>query len=822
MTAVRSRNGSFKILATMAMVLVMALVSACDVLATEGARDAIANGREIREFEDANLRPLEQEMNDLWVTEIEPRERQLEDLRHEMQLLQEDLIQPLWDAQNDPWAPGGAGSILQEEFEEKNRQIDLLYRQIELEQRELDQNWQTLWNSGSVDPAFQELEDLRYEKQRELDRLYRFGNRPIDDIWDQINELNNSQGFANTDSQIEAEQINIELRRLWDLQNEIQNGSNDEVTALYDRANNAQNELNDLHNFGWNPINDIYAEIERLQAEQSSTGFDAAGVPISTVSINAQIADLQNTVSSYIASRDSEIAVLQAKLAALGSDSTDGTTASETTDTAARIADLQVLIAGLQDDADALVDSMNVEVDSLSAQIDDKKNSYNQLIATAESDFATLSASLLAQADDVKDEIDALEAIGGDDVVDQIAQLQSQYDALIASEESEEHDLHTRVADYETERDEGVDELKAAKDVIEAALLNNPTAEFDAQIAIYKDELAGLQAGSTGTQSAADIQASIDAVNAHWNDLIEEINNKIAVLQNQLVVGSSTSDTDARINSLRLQAQELENELLAKIQNMELLVAELYRQADSFNSNDSAQAQEIQRQIDDLNSKLEAIWAQDSSNNLQIMIQVQNLQKQAFALEEEREDEQYRLEEELWDLDDQISRFHKDQNSGTSSKEAEYQAIADDLQQRRFLLDEQRWTLNDEQQLAWDAFEVSQAEAQEEIKRIEDEQFGALREQMRAIEEELQVFYNMQRDLELQIREAQQLVEEKKRELEDKVFDALESAAGTVDQAGDTILTATEEADNPTETVEPTTTTTAGTEPATAADGTAN
>ena len=48
MTVVRNRNGSFKITATVGMVLLMAFFSACDVLATEGARDAIAGGREIR------------------------------------------------------------------------------------------------------------------------------------------------------------------------------------------------------------------------------------------------------------------------------------------------------------------------------------------------------------------------------------------------------------------------------------------------------------------------------------------------------------------------------------------------------------------------------------------------------------------------------------------------------------------------------------------------------------------------------------------------------------------------------------------------------
>jgi hypothetical protein len=233
MAAVRTRNKSFKIVATLSMVLLMAFFSACEILATEGARGAIAGGRELGEFEDETLRPIENEINDLWVNDIEPREREMQDLNEELRRLEEELLGSLWAAQNDPWAPGGDASVLQAEFDAKNREYELLQRAIEIEQRTLDAEMQALWTANTVDPEYQALEDERNAKQRELDRLYRFGNRLIDDIWDQINELNASQGFASTDSQIESERINIELRRLWDLLDEINNGSNDEVTTLY-------------------------------------------------------------------------------------------------------------------------------------------------------------------------------------------------------------------------------------------------------------------------------------------------------------------------------------------------------------------------------------------------------------------------------------------------------------------------------------------------------------------------------------------------------------------------------------------------------------
>lgn len=807
MTAVRTRNGSTKIIATMGMVLLMAFFSACDILATDGARDAIANGREIREFEDENLRPLENEMETLWVNEIEPRERELEDLRYQLQVMQDELLSPLWDAQNDPWAAGGEASVLQEQFDELNRQYDLMQRQIELEQRELDADWQVLWTANTVDPEYQILEDERYDKQRELDRMYRFGNRPIDDLWDQINELNSSQGFANTDSQIESELINAELRRLYDLQSDVQNSSNGEVDALHQRANDAQNELNNLHNFGRNPINEIYSEIERLQSE---LGPSTAGT--STDAVEAQIADLEEVRNSYIAKRDAEIAGLQATLDAVGTETTVDAAGNVVTDSdsdsdsdsdpdpSERIAALQSLIAALEADAAALVAAKHAEVDDLSQQIDDKKASYDQLIADAQAAFTVVSDGLLADAAVIATEIDGLEAVGGDDANAQIAILQPQYDALIATEQSQEDELHVLVAGYETEREAGVDELQGLKDVVEAEILAGLTTDIDAEITVHRDELDALQADSTATtstasstQSAADIQANIDSVEANWNGLIGEITNKILTLKNELIVGSADSDLEQRIHNLKLQGEEMERELNVKIANLEAVVNELYNQANNYNSGNSAEATEIQRQIDELNAKLETIWQQNSANGLEILLQVQALEKQVRILEEEREQEQYRLEEELWELDDQLSRFYKDQNSGNQTLEAEFQARADALQLRRFELDELRWANNDEQQAAWDAFEVARRETESEIKRIEEEDLGAIHSQVRELESALQVLYDQRRDLENQIRAAQNLVEQKKRELEDQVFDALESAAGTVDEAGEAVLTATEE-----------------------------
>jgi hypothetical protein len=810
MTAVRSRNGSFKIIATLGAVLFMALFSACDVLATEGARSAIAGGREIREFEDENLRPIEQKMDDLWTGEIQPREAQLEDLRRELQTVEEDILRPLWDAQQDIWAPGGAASDLQIFYDEQRRELELMQRALEADQHDLDQRWQAIWNNPEVNTEQQALEDERYEKQRELDRLYRFGNRPIDELWDQINELYTAQNWGNTDSQIESEVINVELRRLYDLQQEIQNSGSDTANDLYNQANEVQNKLQHLYNNGRQQIDDMYREIERLESDQNNTTST-----VDTGSIAAQIADIEFTIASYVANRDAEVATYRAELEAIaGGTTTDAAgnvidTATETTTTElsaeaiARIAELEQLIADLNAQAEALVASKNAEVDALSAQIDGIKANYEQLVIDANADYEASKATLDAQHDSLEVQIAELEEIGGDDIQQQLNSARSSHDIveLLLQEEEDAH--HALIDQYKADEDAELAGPKAAKDAVEAELLAGVTGELDAQIAVYHDELVDLQDSAitttttvpvSNTRTVADVEASIAASESHWNGLINDAQIKIGALNNELFVGSSTNDgTSDRINSLRLQVAEMEQVLANDISNLEALVEELYRQADAAGSGNTGQHTEIQRQIDDLNDKLNDIWAQDSSNGIDVLLKVQVLEKEVRILQDAQEEETYRLEEELWELDDRLSLYYRNQNNGTSDKEAAFQLEAEALQQRRIELDEKRWAMDQEQQIAFDEINAQQNADQQAIRVIEQETIGAIKDQMRAVELELREYYDIQRQLESDIRDAQELVEEKKRELEDAVFDALESAAGTVDEAGDTVLTATQE-----------------------------
>jgi hypothetical protein len=311
MTFSRTHGGYFRIVATLGAVLFMAFFSACEVLASEGAQSAIANGREIREFEDQELAPLEREIEDLFINEIQPREVALEDLRYELRNLQEDLRTPMRDGENDPWAPGGVASEAQLAFDGRYRELDLLQRAIEVEQRELEASWQTLWGGGgTIDPEYQALEDLRFDTQRELDRLQRFGYRDIEDIWNKINELNASQNWSDTGSQVESEKINIELQRLYNLGEEIQNGVSVESNRLGDLAAATQDELFNLQNFGYDAISQMHDEIARLEAESSAS-------TVNSNSIAEQISQLKSNRSSYEVNRDSELALLREALAAI-------------------------------------------------------------------------------------------------------------------------------------------------------------------------------------------------------------------------------------------------------------------------------------------------------------------------------------------------------------------------------------------------------------------------------------------------------------------------------------------------------------------------
>ena len=291
---------------------------------------------------------------------------------------------------------------------------------------------------------------------------------------------------------------------------------------------------------------------------------------------------------------------------------------------------LEGLISDLESQIAAQKVDNGAEIAALEVQIDQKKASYDKLIDDAIVVFETNSANLLAQAVELDDQIDELEAVGGDDAAAQIAILQPQYDALIALEEAEEDDLHSLKIELETERDAGVDDLEAQIVALQLSATSGSSDSLNTQLVGYRTELEALvEITLSDSPSATDIQAS----KARWNGLISEILNKIAVLENELIVGFSTDDAvTVRIQNLRLQAADLQTALSTEISNLESLVQELYRQAEAAQSGDSDQMAEIQAQIDELNRQMEAIWQGDSSGQMVILQQVQELERQTSDL----------------------------------------------------------------------------------------------------------------------------------------------------------------------------------------------
>lgn len=451
----------------------------------------------------------------------------------------------------------------------------------------------------------------------------------------------------------------------------------------------------------------------------------------------------------------------------------------------ARIAELELLIQDLEGQSAVLLVSKQSEIDSLDGQITEKTNSYGELIDSTKTDFLTLSASLLAQAASLDTQIDELIEANAEGSAEQIADLEVQRDALIAQEELEETTFHDSVTQFELERDAGVAEIKSSIDALEAEIDDGLTDAIDNEIAGYNTELDDLRSSSvvttvlvTNTTESTDIQASIDSTEAYCNNLIQEADIEILELNSQLGLVTVDDSTDARINNLRLQAADLELALNTRIADLEGIVNELFRQANNAGSGSSAGLDEVQSQIDALNHKLELIWQQESSNGLNILRQVQALEEQARTLNDEFQVTTRALEEELWDIDDRLSVFYRDQESGHRTVQVEYEAEMALLQQRRIELEEQRWALELEERATFDEIEAKNAEAIAEIKAIEDGDLSEIRTQIRELELELRGFYATQREIEIKMDEARRLVEDKQREIEDNLLDLLDAVAG--------------------------------------------
>ncbi|NQU96252.1 MAG: hypothetical protein HQ548_01230, partial [Chloroflexi bacterium] len=166
-------------LAAAALVLIMG--AGCEFITPAEAREAIEAGREMRQFEDETIRPLEDELESLRMTEMEPRYRETEELHNEIRMIEEDVLEPLhrsFDGYNPEM------DALQREAEAAYQVIQEAERDLEIERRGLEA--QSRADQAALqderDTVVSAAEEERNAIQRELNDLHRYG-------WDQIEEM---------------------------------------------------------------------------------------------------------------------------------------------------------------------------------------------------------------------------------------------------------------------------------------------------------------------------------------------------------------------------------------------------------------------------------------------------------------------------------------------------------------------------------------------------------------------------------------------------------------------------------------------------------
>ncbi|MBM3957265.1 MAG: hypothetical protein FJ313_04350, partial [Gemmatimonadetes bacterium] len=118
-----------------AATLIPVVGAGCDFITPDEARRAIEAGRDIRQIEQENIRPLEDGLNSLRVNEMEPRYREIEDLRDRIRQIEEQKLEPLRRG-FDGYRPETDGKSA--EIEAAYRGIDEAERALELERRRLE------------------------------------------------------------------------------------------------------------------------------------------------------------------------------------------------------------------------------------------------------------------------------------------------------------------------------------------------------------------------------------------------------------------------------------------------------------------------------------------------------------------------------------------------------------------------------------------------------------------------------------------------------------------------------------------------------------
>ncbi len=765
--------------------------TACEALATQSARDAVETGREVRELEDTEIRPLEDELRALIRNEIEPLQDELEDLYFKEREIEETVLRPLWESQQDPWAPGGELFVIQQDFEAKFQDIERQYREIEVEEREL----QNHFSGGAFDPyrspEVQTLEDERYELQRELDQLYRRGWEPVEEIYDQINLLSQAFNWSDPHTSDRVNEINDKINALYNEASQVQQNVDGDASNLWFELDQINNELNNLYNWGRGSIDDLYRQIEDERIYLSEFGANAFGfeADISLLedditflesqrdSILSGLYDSRNIVegelNAILAAYDSDIAALEAEISQLSA-STDTTLPVDPAQTAtldALNAELQSeldAIAVIKAAADAEIDALIADEDAIVEPLLDQVDALELEIVGVDDGTASTTDELLA--------VEA--AIAG--LEEEIGAIYSATDSAIAVIEA---DRDAAVAPHQARVDEinaEIAGLPASLDTTSAVTLNDDNAATIDSLEGEISELKLLRDSEAESyyQQLYGIDRSIDEESSFWQSQIESVRFEIDALRSQSG-GVSGSADDSFLQSLIAQVDGMEKDYQAQINKLESRRSTLEAQVNNLHSEDPAQR--IYGQIDELNGILYQIAEESGSTAEGSQRQIEDLQRIAFEMEQALQDRTRALEDELWALDDELQEFYRSTELSMRDVQGEMDSAFKELQSRRFELDDARFAIESEMKMIFNSFDGGRNVIEEEVRRLEAELLQPIRIRIREIEIRLKDLRKQARDLERQIRNAEYFVDDRRRDLENGVFDLLENAFAVIE-----------------------------------------
>ncbi|MCH8102330.1 MAG: hypothetical protein IIB28_04155 [Chloroflexi bacterium] len=774
--------------------------TACEALATQSARDAVETGRQVRELEDTEIRPLEDELRALIENEIEPLQDELEDLFFQEREIEETVLRPLWESQEDPWAPGGELFVAQQEFEAKFQDIERQYREIELEERKL----QNHFNGGGFDafrsPESQVLEDTRYELQRELDQLYRRGWAPVEEIYGQINLLSQAFNWADPNTNDRVNEINDKINALYHEASQAQQNVDGAASDTRFELDEINNELNNLYNWGRGPIDDLYRQIEDEKFHLSESGADAFGVEADISSLEADIAFLESQLDSILsglynsrntteadlnfvlAAYDSDIAVLEAEISQLSSST--GTAASPDP---ALVAALEALNAELQSELDIIaviraeaeveINALIEDEDAIVGPLLDQSDALElELIEVDDGTASTTDVVLALEAElfALEDEIGAIYSVTDS----AIAVIEADRDSAVAPHQARVDEINVEIAD-----------AAASLDTTSAITLSDDSA---AQIDSLEGEISDLRLlrdaeAEPYYMKLVGIDRSIDEESSFWQSQIEIVRLEIDGLLRQSS-GVAGSADDSFLQSLISQVADMEQEYQAQINKLEDRRSTLDAQVNNLYSTDPAQ--HIYEKIDELNVILYQIAEESGSTAQGNQRQIEELQRKAFEMEEALKNKTRALEDDLWSLDDELQDFYRSSELNMRDVQGEMDAAFKGLQSRRFELDDARFAIESEMKGFFNSFDDGRPGIESEVKRLRAELLQPIRIRIREIEIRLKDLRKEARGLERRIRAAEHSVDGRRRDLENDVFDLLERAIGVSEAlTGDGLLT---------------------------------